>query len=238
LVIGLLLLASACADTGQVKSLPDNPENRAAAAERYMKAMPAKEMLQSLAARIAPNLPEKDRSAFVEVMKSPDLEKTASRISKEALVKNFTVGELDAMTAFYGSPDGQSASKKFGTHMMGIMPQIQQEVKKAMDEKQKAQCPPGAGAPNAPPAPGAPKAAPAPAAPQAGPAPVAPKAAPAPQAPAAPKAPAAPQASPAPKEPVAPKAAPAPKEPAAPAAPVAPKAPAAPPAPKEAPAKN
>ena len=214
MVIGLLLLASACADTGQVKSLPDNPENRAAAAERYMKAMPAKEMLQSLAARIAPNLPEKDRAAFMEVMNSPDLDKTASRITKEALVKNFTVGELNAMTVFYGSPDGQSASKKFGTHMMGIMPQIQQEVKKAMDEKQKQ-----AGSKDQP-APGAPKAAPAPAAPQAGPAPVAPKAAPAPQAP------------------VAPKAAPAPKEPAAPTAPVAPKAPAAPEAPKEAPAKN
>jgi hypothetical protein len=234
LVIGLLLLASACTDTGQVKSLPDNPENRAAAADRYMKAMPAKDMLQSLAARIAPNLPEKDRAAFTEVMNSPDLEKTVSRITKEALVKNFTVGELDAMTAFYGSPEGQSASKKFGTHMMGIMPQIQQEVKKAVDEKQKAQCPPGAGAPKAPPAPGAP----------ASPAPVAPKAAPVPPAPAAPKAapvppaPAAPKAAPVPQAPVAPKAAPAPKEPPAPTAPVAPKAPAAPQAPKEAPAKN
>jgi hypothetical protein len=211
LVIGFLLLASACADTGQVKSLPDNPENRTAAAERYMKAMPAKEMLQSLAKRITPSLPEKDRTAFMEVMDSPDLEKTASRITKEALVKNFTVGELNAMTVFYGSPDGQSASKKFGTHMMGIMPQIQQEVKKAMDEKQKQ-----AGS----------KDQPGPAAPQAGPAPV------------APKAPVAPQASPAPQAPAAPKVAPAPKEPAAPAAPVAPKAPAAPPAPKEAPAKN
>ena len=44
-VIGLLLMASACADTGQIKSLPDNPENRTAAAERYLKAMPPKEML-------------------------------------------------------------------------------------------------------------------------------------------------------------------------------------------------
>ena len=52
MVIGLLLMASACADTGQVKSLPDNPENRTAAAERYLKAMPPKEMLQGLATRL------------------------------------------------------------------------------------------------------------------------------------------------------------------------------------------
>ena len=113
MVIGLvLLMASACADTGQVKSLPDNPENRTAAAERYLKAMPPKEMLQRLATRVAPNLPEKDRAAFVEVMNSADLEKAASRITMEGLVKNFTVGELNAMTAFYGSPDGKSAVQK------------------------------------------------------------------------------------------------------------------------------
>jgi hypothetical protein len=180
-VIGLLLMASACADTGQIKSLPDNPENRTAAAERYLKAMPPKEMLHGMATKIAPNLPEKDRQAFVEVMNSADLEKAASRITKEGLVKNFTVGELDAMTAFYGSPEGQSASKKFGTYMMGVMPQIQQEVKKAMDEKQKLE-PKGQPEAGAPPAakPGVPPAAPPVAKPAAPPAslPTAPPAAP------------------------------------------------------------
>jgi hypothetical protein len=221
LVIGLvLLMASACADSGKVKSLPDNPENRNAAAKRYLQAMPPKDMLQSLATRVAPNLPEKDRKTFVEVMQSPDLEKAADRITLEGLVKNFTVGELDAMTAFYGSPEGKSASKKFGPYMMAVMPQIQHEVKKAMDAKQKeagAQCPPATkDKPEAaaPPAakPGAKPAAP-PAASKASPAPVAPK---------------TPEAS---------KAAPAPKEAPAPKAPVAPAPPAAPPAPKEAPSK-
>lgn len=165
MVIGLLLMASACADTGQVKSLPDNPENRTAAAERYLKSMPPKEMLQGLAARVGPNLPEKERQAFSEVMSSADLEKAVSRITMEGLVKNFTVGELNAMTDFYGSPEGQSAAKKFGPYMTGIMPQIQQEVKKAMDEKQKLEPKgqPEAGAPPAvPPAakPAAPPAAP------------------------------------------------------------------------------
>lgn len=217
MVIGLLLMASACADTGQVKSLPDNPENRTAAAERYMKAMPAKDMLQGLATRFAPNLPEKDRAAFVEVMGSADLEKAASRITMEGLVKNFTVGELHAMTAFYGSPDGQSAAKKFGPYMAGVMPQIQQEIKKAMDEKQKQQgskAQPEAGAPPA----------------------IPPGAKPAP--PTSPPPAALPTAPKAPPTPVVPQAAPAPKEPAAPKAPVAPTAPPVPQIPKEAPSKN
>lgn len=187
LVIGLLLLASACADTGQVKSLPDNPENRAASAKRFIEAMPPKELLQGMATRIAPNLPEKDRAALLEVLNSPGMEQAASRICSEALVKNFTVGELDAMVTFYGSPDGKNAAKKFGSYMMGIMPQIQQEIKKAMDEKLKAQ-----GSQDKPDA-AAPKAAPAPKAP------VAPKASPAPKAPDASKAPAAPKPAPVPQ---------------------------------------
>jgi hypothetical protein len=232
MVIGLLLMASACADTGQVKSLPDNPENRTAAAERYLKAMPPKEMLQGLAARVTSNLPEKDRAAFVEVMGSADLEKATSRITMEGLVKNFTVGELTAMTAFYGSPEGQSAAKKFGPYMAGVMPQIQQEIRKAMDEKKKqpgAQCPPEAGAPPAvPPAappiakPGPPTSPPPaamPTAPKAPPPPVVPQAAPAPKDPAASKTPVVPKAAPVPQAAPAPQAAPVPQTAPAPQSP-------------------
>ena len=63
---------------GKSSSLPDNPENRTAAAKRYMEAMPPKEMLQGLATKVTPNLPEKDRKAFTEVMNSGDLETAAS----------------------------------------------------------------------------------------------------------------------------------------------------------------
>ena len=192
MVIGLVLLASACSETGQVKSLPDTPENRTAVAKKFMEAMPPKDMLNGLASRVAPNLPEKDRKAFVEVMHSPAIETAAFRISMEGLVKEFTVGELNAMVAFYGSPEGQSAYKKFGPYMAAIMPQIQQEVKKAMEEKQKLE---PKGQPEA-----APKASPAPKAPAAPKAPVAPKAPAGPKAPPAPQAP-APQTSPAPQAP-------------------------------------
>jgi hypothetical protein len=204
--------------------LPDNPENRVAAAKKCIEAMPPKDMLQGLAGRIAPNMPEKDRKAFMEVMGSAELEKATSRIMEEGLAKNFTAGELAAMTAFYGSPEGKSAAKKFGPYMTGIMPQIQQEIKKAMDEKQKQQ-----GSKDQPEA--APKASPAPPGPAAPKAPVAPttppgpKVSPAPQTPPATKAPVAPTTPPAPKAPADPKVSPAPQAPPAPTVPPAPQAP-------------
>ena len=194
MVVGLMLMASACTDTGQVKSLPDNPENRSVAAKRSLEAMPPKELLQGMATRFAPNMPEKDRKTFLEVMGSADLEKAANRIMEEGMAKNFTIGELNAMTAFYGSPEGKSAAKKFGPYMAGVMPQIQQEIKKDMDEKQKLE-PKGQPEAGAPPAakPGAPPAAKPDTPPAAPKAPVAPKASPDIKAPAAPKAPPAPQ---------------------------------------------
>ena len=105
-------------------------------AKKYLELMPPKDLLHAVARRIAPNLPEKDRKAFIEIMQSPGIEKEAYRITLASLVKNFTLGELNAMVTFYGSPDGQSAVKKFTPLMAEVMPQIQQEVKKALAQTQ------------------------------------------------------------------------------------------------------
>jgi hypothetical protein len=142
IVILVAVMAGACSDIKQdqsARSLPDNQENRTVVAKRYLEVMPPKEMLQGVATRVEPNLPEKDRKVFMEVMNSQDIEKAAYRLTLDALVKHFTVAELNAMLAFYGSPDGQSASKKFDTYMRELIPQIQLEVKKAITMKEAQQ---------------------------------------------------------------------------------------------------
>jgi hypothetical protein len=144
LVLVLVVLASACSDKRQdqsAKALPDNPENRTVVAKRYLEVMPPKEMLHEVANRVAPTLPEKNRKIFMDVMNSTGIEQTADRITLDGLVKYFTVDDLNAMVAFYGSPAGKSAYKKFSPYMGEIMPQIQQEVKKAVVEAQKQQEP-------------------------------------------------------------------------------------------------
>ena len=154
IVILVAVMACACSDIRQdqsAKSLPDNQENRTVVAKRYLEAMPPKEMLQGVATRVEPGLPEKDRKIFMDVMNSQDIEKAAYRLTLDALVKHFSVAELNAMLAFYGSPDGQSAYKKFDAYMMELIPQIQLEVKKAIaikeaqrQQEEKAQpAPPG-----------------------------------------------------------------------------------------------
>jgi hypothetical protein len=144
IVILLIILVSACSDTrhGQsAKSLPDNQENRMVVAKRFLKVMPPKEMLEALTKRVVQTLPEKDRKPFMEVMSSEGIEQVTYRITLDGLIKHFTVGELNAMDAFYGSPEGHSAYMKLSAYMSDIMPQIQQEVKKAVMEAQKQQQP-------------------------------------------------------------------------------------------------
>lgn len=136
-LILIVLIAMTAACTQSASSLPDNPENRTTLAKKYLEVMPPKEMLQGVANRVAPTLSEENRKVFTEVMNREDIQKAAYRIMLDSLVKNFTVAELNAMVAFYGSPDGQSAWKKFSPYMDEIMPPIQQEVRKAIAEAKK-----------------------------------------------------------------------------------------------------
>ncbi|HEY9073847.1 MAG TPA: hypothetical protein VIN67_06905, partial [Desulfobaccales bacterium] len=142
----LVVLAAAC--TSQpAKTLADTPENRTAEAKRYLEAMPPKEMLHDVAERVGPRFPEKERPLFLQVMASPAMEKAAYRIILNALVKNFTVGELKAMVDYYGSPEGHSAYKKSVPFMSETIPQIQQEVKNSMAALPKEPTPPPQPAP-------------------------------------------------------------------------------------------
>ena len=91
LVFLLVVIAAACADTQSAKSLPDNPENRTVMAKRYLEVMPPKELLEGVAKRVSPTLPEANRKSFSEVMNSPEIEQATYRIMLDSLVKNFTV---------------------------------------------------------------------------------------------------------------------------------------------------
>ncbi len=157
LIILLVVLAAACSDTRSTKSLPDNPENRATMAKRYLEIMKPKNMLEGVAKRVAPSIPEKERQAFMKVMESPELDQATHHIMLTALVKDFTVAELNAMVTFYGSPEGQSAYKKFVPYMDEILPQIQKEVRKVAAEARTKAEPKAAPATPAQPAPPASK---------------------------------------------------------------------------------
>jgi len=119
-------LASAVAE-----GLTDTPENRRAQAERYLAASDPKTMFESMAKKMAVNMPEDQRGRFVELFVSKVDMDALTKAMLDSMVKHFSAEELKALADFYGSPVGKSAMSKFSDYMADFMPSMQQEMAKA-----------------------------------------------------------------------------------------------------------
>jgi len=122
-----LLVFSLCVTSAYaaVTPLEDTTKNRISEANRYLSVMPPKDMFADMVQKMTVQIQEDKRQLFTDLMhKNIDLEMLTS-IVREAMVKNFTAGELQALANFFGSPVGRSAMKKFGQYMADAMPRIQ-----------------------------------------------------------------------------------------------------------------
>lgn len=130
IALSIIILAAACTDKAATTgSVADTPENRKAAAQRYLKAVPPQEMLRHVLEDMTKRVPENARKRFLEAQTDKDLLKKTHDISEKALIKHFTPDELNAMTAFFGSAAGKSARAKFTPYMTEVMPKINKEVR-------------------------------------------------------------------------------------------------------------
>ena len=114
--------------------IPDTPGNRQASAERYLSVAPLDSMMKDMVEKTAENLPTGERKAYVEFMTKYVRIQVLERSVVSSMVRHFTVRELNALADFYGSPEGRSAMKKFGVYMADVMPVIQQEMARAVQQ--------------------------------------------------------------------------------------------------------
>ena len=118
--------------------LPDTPANRYLAAEAYLKVSPLDPMVEETTGELLKVIPPEHHAAFRESMNRMMDRINLEELTINAVVKHFTVKEINAMTAFYGSPEGQSILRKFPVYVKEIMPQIMgviPEVIKEIEEK-------------------------------------------------------------------------------------------------------
>ena len=116
------------------QSALDTPANRLAAAKRYLKAVPPMELVGESLNQLAGQIPEERREEVKKTLTEVITSERIEKITLEAITKHFTVKEINALAAFYGSPEGRSISKKFTAYMADVMPAIQQELAKAVDK--------------------------------------------------------------------------------------------------------
>lgn len=119
-------------------ALDDTPENRGKEADRYLQVAPLQETMADISAKLALQIPEKQRPVFMEAMnKHVDYDKL-KEASRKAMIKHFTADELKALADFYSTEVGKSAIKKMGDYTADLMPVIQAEMAKAMSAAKKA----------------------------------------------------------------------------------------------------
>jgi hypothetical protein len=129
-----VVIACACFLPAPAQTVPDTPANRLAAARRYLKAVPPVEMVGETLNQLANQIPEERREEFKKALTQVVTSERIEKITLDAITKHFTVREIDALAAFYGSPEGRSITKKFTAYMADVMPAIQKEMADVIDK--------------------------------------------------------------------------------------------------------
>ena len=112
--------------------VPDTAENRKIAAKRYLAVAPMADMLEDIIEKVTRNYPADQGNAYADYLRKMVKIDVLEKASLASMVKHFTVGELNALADFYGSPEGRSVMGKMGAYMAEILPVIQGEIMRAM----------------------------------------------------------------------------------------------------------
>ncbi|MFC5578791.1 DUF2059 domain-containing protein [Lysobacter niabensis] len=121
----------------------DTPEARAAAVERYLKAMPFDQLMADIATEMATRMPAGKGDDFVLFLTREVRLDVIESAAKQSLAKHLSLEELNALAEFMERPEGKSAMSKMKFYMADVMPVVQQEVARAIAARQKAEKPGG-----------------------------------------------------------------------------------------------
>lgn len=131
LLCGMMLCASPFASA----QAADDLVARQAAAKHYTEVMPMAQMMLEMSEEMTKQMPPEKRDDIVHMMTKELNFDTIQSAAEASLAKNFTVKELQAMTAFAESPEGRSSMKKMKLYMADVMPVIGSEIKRVMDAR-------------------------------------------------------------------------------------------------------
>lgn len=132
--LALTLIAACGATVVCAADVVDSQEARVAAAKRYFEVSDFQHLLEeSIRAGAASQDPKRADEVVQAVMRHLHTDVLA-HIMLNAMVKNFTADELNALADFYGSPAGKSAMAKFPKYMADAMPPVMAEVQRTAKE--------------------------------------------------------------------------------------------------------
>jgi hypothetical protein len=106
----------------------DTPENRRAAAQRYMQLVPLDETLEGMARQLATQHEVNRREALVQLLKQEVRRPVLEEAITAALVRHFSVAEINALADFNARPEARGIQRKMPAYTADLMPGLQQEI--------------------------------------------------------------------------------------------------------------
>lgn len=115
-----------------MSALPAAAQNaKEEAARNYLKVVSIESLMNDMTREMLKMAPDDQKAFVTEALASVDRKKI-ERATIDAMIKHFTVKEINALTNFYKSPEGRSVMKKFPAMQADMMPVIQTEVAGAL----------------------------------------------------------------------------------------------------------
>ena len=138
--IVLLILLPVCLSAAPAAAgdLPDTPESRVAAAKTYLELVPVERMAENVARNIMLIIPEDRRELFRKGVSEGLAQAGIEDLMVKIVAKHFSTSEIDAMTEFYGSPEGKAIERKLPGYTadisLHVIPIIRQSVTEVMEK--------------------------------------------------------------------------------------------------------
>ncbi|MCW5981082.1 MAG: DUF2059 domain-containing protein [Bryobacteraceae bacterium] len=132
----VLLISAVFGFTGSARGLgpQDADSERLSAAERYAAVASLGDMWENAVQELAKGVPAERREMFIVFMRKSFRPERLRQPMIALMAKHFTAGELDALAKFYGSAKGRAVLRKFGRYMADVMPVIQEEVRRGIND--------------------------------------------------------------------------------------------------------
>lgn len=114
----------------------DTLEARTKVANEYFKIISMKKMMADMAKEISKQLPAEQRASFEDLLINRVRIQYLEDEAKKSLTKHLTLKELELFVEFISRPEGKSAMDKMKYYMADLMPVIQNEMRRAIQEMQ------------------------------------------------------------------------------------------------------
>lgn len=101
--------------------------------------VPVSDLINDMSDKMSTQMPAAQADIFRKMMRETIDTAVLEKAMVDSMTKHFSLREIQALTTFYGAPEGKSVMKKMGDYMADVMPVIQQEIYRAATKTKPAE---------------------------------------------------------------------------------------------------